>query len=375
MIPLFDLASQYHSIREEIRSAVDQALDNTQYILGPDVVALENEFAAYCETRYGVGVNSGTSALHLALLAGGVGAGDEVITTPMSFTATVAAIRYTGATPVFADVNSESLTIDPALIESKITERTKAILPVHLYGQSADMDGIMAIAARHRLKVIEDCAQAHGATYRGKRVGSFGDFGCFSFYPSKNLGACGEGGMIVTADEDAANTLRMLRDWGQREKNRHEIQGFNARLEGIQGAVLRVKLRHLERWTEARRSHARYYTRELAGILDTPAEMSTNRHVYHLYVVRTPDRDAFQKVLSDSGVHTGVHYPVPIHLQGAHLDLGYKRGDFPISERAADTVVSLPMFPELTEDQLQTVVSTVKQALQQRSAAEVGAGR
>jgi dTDP-4-amino-4,6-dideoxygalactose transaminase len=236
------------------------------------------------------------------------------------------------------------------------------------------MDGIMAIARRHGLIVIEDCAQAHGATYKGKRVGSFGDFGCFSFYPSKNLGACGEGGMIVTADEAYTNRLRMLRDWGQRRKNDHEIQGFNARLEGIQGAILRVKLRHLEEWTEARRSHARYYDRELAGFIDTPREMGTNRHVYHLYVVRTPDRDAFQQLLLEKGVHTGVHYPVPVHLQGVHLDLGYKRGDFPVSERAAGTVVSLPMFPELTEEQLDTVVATVKLAAQQTQSVGATAG-
>jgi dTDP-4-amino-4,6-dideoxygalactose transaminase len=375
MIPLFDLAAQYRSVREEIRIAVDRALDNTQYILGPDVAALENEFAAYCESRYGIGVNSGTSALHLALLAAGIGAGDEVITVPFTFVATTAAIRYTGATPVFVDVDPRSFTMDPAGIESRITPRTKAILPVHLYGQAADMDAVMAIARRHGLPVIEDCAQAHGATYKGKRVGSFGDFGCFSFYPSKNLGACGEGGMIVTANEAFATTLRMLRDWGQKEKNRHELMGFNARLEGIQGAILRVKLRRLEEWTEARRSHARYYDRELAGAIDTPREMEANRHVYHLYAVRTRDRETFQKLLLEKGVQTGVHYPVPVHLQEAHRDLGHQRGDFPVSESAADTVVSLPMFPELSEEQLSAVAAAVKEAAEKVQSVGAGAGR
>jgi dTDP-4-amino-4,6-dideoxygalactose transaminase len=365
MIPLFDLASQYRSVRAEILDAVERALDNTQYILGPEVAAFENEFAAYCECQYGIGVNSGTSALQLAILAAGIGAGDEVITVPYTFVATAAAIRYTGATPVFVDVDPESLTMDVTKIEAKITGRTKAILPVHLYGQAADMDPLMEIARRHGLTVIEDCAQAHGATYKGKRVGSFGRFGCFSFYPSKNLGACGEGGIVVTSDETSATTLRMLRDWGQRQKNNHELQGFNARLEGIQGAILRVKLRRLEAWTEARREHARFYDREFSGILRTPREMTGNRHVYHLYAVRIAERDAFQNMLNERGIQTGVHYPVPIHLQPAHRDLGYQRGDFPVAEAAAETVLSLPMFPELTEEQLKTVVSTVKEATHQ----------
>jgi len=362
MIPLFDLAAQYKSVRQEILDAVERALDNTQYILGPEVAAFENEFAAYCESQYGIGVNSGTSALQLAVLAAGIGPGDEVITVPHTFVATTAAIRYTGATPVFVDVHPESFTMDVTQIESKITPRTKAILPVHLYGQAADMDPIMEIAQRHGLTVIEDCAQAHGSTYKGKRVGSFGQFGCFSFYPSKNLGACGEGGIVVTSDDASATKLRMLRDWGQRQKNNHEMQGFNARLEGIQGAILRVKLRRLEAWTEARRAHARFYDREFAGMIETPQEMVGNRHVYHLYAVRVAERDAFQKLLQERGVQTGVHYPVPVHLQPAHRDLGYQRGDFPVSEAAADTVLSLPMFPELTEEQLKTVVATVKEA-------------
>jgi dTDP-4-amino-4,6-dideoxygalactose transaminase len=254
--------------------------------------------------------------------------------------------------------------MDASRLEAAITPRTKAILPVHLYGQAADMDSILEIASRRGLTVIEDCAQAHGATYKGKRVGSFGQYGCFSFYPSKNLGACGEGGLVTTSDPAAAEKLRMLRDWGQRQKNNHEIQGYNARLEGIQGAILRVKLRRLEQWTEARRAHARFYNAELDNTqLQLPKEMPANRHVYHLYVVRTPHRDNLQKQLLQAGVHTGVHYPVAVHMQPAHSDLGYKRGDFPVAEAAADTVLSLPMFPELTADQRSTVASCVNQAL------------
>jgi dTDP-4-amino-4,6-dideoxygalactose transaminase len=366
MIPLFNLAAQYQRVREEVRRAVDHALENTQYILGPEVAAFEDEFAAYCGSRYGVGVNSGTSALHLALLAAGVGPGDEVITVPFTFVATTAAIRYTGATPVFVDVEPESLTMDVRRIEAAVTPSTKAILPVHLYGQAADMDAIIAIAERHNLTVIEDCAQAHGATYKGKRVGSFGQFGCFSFYPSKNLGACGEGGLIVTSDEASMTTLRMLRDWGQRQKNNHELKGFNARLEGIQGAILRVKLRYLEEWTEERRAHARYYNQGLAGApLIAPREMGSNRHVYHLYVIRTPLRDALQQLLLEKGVQTGLHYPVAVHLQPAHADLGFKRGDFPVSEQAANTVLSLPMFPELTAEQLRIVVESVHKSMEE----------
>ena len=290
MLPLFDLKAQYQSIREEIRVAVDQVLDNSHYILGPEVAAFEQNFARFCGVRHAIGVSSGTSALHLAVVAAGIGAGDEVITVPMTFIATAAAIRYAGATPVFVDVDPVTLTMDVSQIEAAITPRTKAILPVHLYGHPADMDPICAIARKHNLVVIEDCAQAHGATYKGRTVGGLGDYGCFSFYPSKNLGACGEGGMVVTNSDGANETLRLLRDWGQKTKGYHEIPAFNARLEGIQGAILDVKLRHLPKWTELRRSHAAFYNRELAGMqLELPHEAAHARHVYHLYVVRVKD--------------------------------------------------------------------------------------
>ncbi|MGD0548888.1 MAG: DegT/DnrJ/EryC1/StrS family aminotransferase, partial [Terracidiphilus sp.] len=339
MVPLFDLRIQYLALRDEIRAAVDEVFDNAHYILGPAVSAFEQQFAAYCSVKHAVGVNNGTNAIQLALLAAGIGPGDEVITVPHTFIATVAAICYTGATPVLVDVNAKTFTMDVARIESAITPRTKAVLPVHLYGQPAEMDTILEIARRHGLKVIEDCAQAHGATYRGRTVGGIGDYGCFSFYPSKNLGACGEGGMVTTNDDDGARTLRMLRDWGAEIKNRHEIRGFNMRLEGVQGAVLGVKLRYLEQWIGQRRACAEYYRTQLTGCeFSLPTERPDSRHVYHLFVVRSEQRDRLQAHLAGRGVHTAVHYPTPVHLQPAHSDLGYKRGDFPVSEDAAQTV-------------------------------------
>jgi dTDP-4-amino-4,6-dideoxygalactose transaminase len=362
MIPFLDLKAQYHSIKPEIDKAVLSLLESTQYVLGSEVEGFENEFAAYCGTRHAVGVSSGTSALHLALLAAGVGPGDEVITVPFTFVATVAAICYTGARPVFVDVDPDTLTMDPVQIEAAITPRTKVVLPVHLYGQPADMDAIAAVAARHGLAVIEDAAQAHGAEYRGRRVGSIGQLGCFSFYPGKNLGAYGEGGMVVTNDDAQAKTLRMLRDWGQEQRYHHVLRGFNYRLEGLQGAILRVKLRHLEAWTEARRRHARAYDELLAGSdLRTVPVRNDVRHVYHLYVVRHPERDAIQRLLGESGVQSGLHYPIPVHLQKAYEDLGYREGEFPASERAAREVLSLPMFPELTPAQVEEVAAAVTQ--------------
>ncbi len=373
MVPLFDLKSQYRSISAELRAAIDEVLENTTYILGPSVADFEKRFADYSGARYGIGVNSGTSALQLALLAAGIGPGDEVITTPLTFVATAAAIRYTGAVPVFVDVEPETLTIDVNRIEAAITPRTRAILPVHLYGHPADLDPILEIAQRHGLKVIEDCAQAHGALYKGRPVGGIGDFGCFSFYPSKNLGAFGEGGLVTTNDAAGDKKLRMMRDWGQEIKNRHDIEGFNMRLEGLQGAVLGVKLRYLENWNEKRREHALFYTRKLDGSgLKLPAEKSYAVPVYHLYVVRTEERDAFQEALVGQGIHTGAHYPIPVHLQQAHADLGYERGAFPVAEKAADTVLSLPMFPELTEEQRDSVVTAVYACVPEQAALAQG---
>ncbi|MGO7674911.1 DegT/DnrJ/EryC1/StrS family aminotransferase [Rhizobium ruizarguesonis] len=349
MIPFLDLKAQYQSIKSEIDAAVLGVLASGQYILGEEVARLEQEFADYCNVKHAIAVNTGTSALHLSLLAAGVGPGDEVITVPFTFVATVSAICYAGARPVFVDVEPVTLTMDPAQLEAKITPRTKAIVPVHLYGQMADMDAIKAIADHYRIPVIEDACQAHGAQYKGARAGSIGTSGCFSFYPGKNLGACGEGGIVVTNSDDQAKTMRMLRDWGQEQRYHHLLKGFNYRMDAIQGAILRIKLRHLEAWTEARRAHGRRYSLLLGGSanLRTPVEIADRRHVYHVYAIRSRDRDQLQRVLSEEGIQSGLHYPIPVHLQKAHADLGYKAGDLPISEAAAREVLSLPIYPEM----------------------------
>jgi dTDP-4-amino-4,6-dideoxygalactose transaminase len=360
VIPFVDLKAQYAQLKPEVLAAITRVLESSQYVLGPEVLAFEEEFATYSQTQYAIGVNTGTSALHLSLLAAGIGPGDEVITVPFTFVATTAAIVYVGARPVFVDVDPRTFTIDVARVESAITSRTRAILPVHLYGQPADMDPILDIARRHGLTVIEDAAQAHGAEYRGRRAGGLGDLGCFSFYPGKNLGAYGEGGAITTNRPDFAHTIRLLRDWGAEHKYLHVLKGYNYRLEELQAAVLRVKLRHLEDWTDARRRHARGYNALLAdAAVVTPHEQSDVRHVYHLYVVRSQERELLQRWLGAAGVSTNIHYPVPVHLQPAYADLGYQRGDFPISERAAAEVLSLPMFAELESDQLAQVANVI----------------
>jgi len=342
-----------------MEAAVKRVFDTGQYILGPEVDAFEREFAAYCDAEHAIAMNSGTSALHLALLAAGVGPGDEVITTPFTFVATAAAICYTGARPVFVDIDRASFNIDAARIAGAITPRTRAVIPVHLYGQPADMDPIVDVARRHGLTVIEDACQAHGAEYKGRRVGAIGDFACFSFYPGKNLGACGEAGLVLARDPEAARVVRMLRDWGQARKYEHLMPGYNYRMEGIQGALLRVKLPHLETWTEARRACAARYRDLLAdSIVEAPAEQSYARHVYHVYAVRTKDRAGLQQQFDAAGVQTGIHYPTPVHLQPAYANLGYRAGDFPEAEAAAREVLSLPLFPGLTEEQ-QRIVAQV----------------
>ncbi len=362
MIPFVDLKTQYASIKDEVNGAIQHVLDTCQFTLGSEVAAFEQEFAGYCNGQYGIGVNTGTSALHLALLAAGIGPGDEVITIPFTFVATVASIYYTGAKPVFVDIDPMTFTIDVNAIEAAITDRTKAILPVHLYGQPADMDPILEIAKRYNLVVIEDAAQAHGSEYKGKRVGSLGDMGCFSFYPGKNLGAYGEGGMVVTSNSEYTRTIRMLRDWGAEKKYHHVLKGYNFRLEGIQGAVLRVKLKHLEKWTENRRTAAAHYNNLLQGVdLVTPKEMPYARHVYHVYAVRVKNRAELQHYLNEKEIQTGIHYPIPVHLLPAYADLGYVRGNFPHSEQAADEVLSLPMYPELQVSQIETVCDALRE--------------
>jgi dTDP-4-amino-4,6-dideoxygalactose transaminase len=361
VIPLVDLKAQYRSIKPEIDSAIGRVLESGQFVLGEDVAAFEQEFAAFSGATQGIAVNSGTSALHLALLAAGVGRGDEVITVPFTFVATVAAIRYTGAKPVFIDIEPRSFTMDVTRLEAAVTTRTRAIVPVHLYGQPADMDPIMSIARRHNLVVIEDAAQAHGAQYKGRRVGGIGDLGCFSFYPGKNLGAYGEGGLVTTSSLTYARALRMLRDWGEESRYHHVVQGFNYRMDAIQGAILRVKLRHLPAWTERRQAHAARYDDLLRGAsVDRPTTLKDRRHVYHLYVIRTRRRAELQDALRARGIGTGIHYPIPVHLQKAHADLGYGAGDFTCAEEAAAEVLSLPLYPELTAAAQDDIVGTVR---------------
>jgi dTDP-4-amino-4,6-dideoxygalactose transaminase len=368
MIPLVDLQAQYRSIKAEIDPAVLRVLESAQFILGDEVAAFEREFASYSGARECVALNSGTSALHLALLAAGIGPGDEVITVPFTFVATVSAIVYTGATPVFTDIEPVYFTMDPSQIEARITPRTKAIIPVHLYGQPVDMDPILEIAKRRRLIVIEDAAQSHGAEYRGRRCGSMGDIAAFSFYPGKNLGAYGEGGAAVTNNPEYARMMRVLRDWGQERKYEHRYKGFNYRMDGIQGAILRVKLRHLEAWTEARRTRAALYDRLLADVdVQKPAARPDSRHVYHVYTLRTGDRERTQQMLRERGIATGIHYPIPVHLQEAHRDLGYKAGDFPNAERAAREVMSLPMYPELSDRQVEEVAAAIRACAPERT--------
>jgi dTDP-4-amino-4,6-dideoxygalactose transaminase len=364
MIPFVDLQAQYRALKPEIDAAVLKVLDQAAFILGPAVASFEKDFAAFCGTAEAIGVNSGTSALHLALLAAGVGPGDEVVTVPYTFVATVAAIEYAGAKPVLVDVEPDYWTMDPAKLEAAITPRTKAIMPVHLYGQPADMDSILEIARRRGIPVIEDAAQAHGSEYKGRRCGSMGLLGCFSFYPGKNLGAYGEGGAVVTSDPALATRIRLLRAWGEEVRYEHKFKAFNYRMDGVQGAVLGVKLRHLEAWTEARRRNAAEYTRQLAGTpAIAPVERPHCRHVYHLYPVRLPQRDAWRAALAEAGVQTGVHYPIPVHLQPAYTDLGYKAGDFPVAEAVCHEVLSLPIFPELTAAQIATVAGLLKAGL------------
>lgn len=368
-VPFLDLRLHHAPLRGELTEAFEAVVDASAFAGGPFVSRFEQNFAAYCGARHGVAVGTGTDALWLALLALGVGPGDEVITTPMTFMATVEAITYTGAKPVFVDIDKSTYTMDPLELEIAVNRRTRAIIPVHLYGQMADMDPILKIARRHGIWVVEDACQAHGATYHGKRAGSLGDIGCFSFYPGKNLGAFGEGGAVVTDNEELARKIQMLRDHGQARKYYHDVVGWNARMDGIQGAVLEIKLKHLEAYNRARRQHAEHYRSLLNGVPDLilPRERPESRHVYHLFVVRVPDRDRILKEMADCGVACGIHYPIPVHLQAAYRSLGLERGAFPVTEQCADEVLSLPMFPELTGSQVETVARELKKCLAARS--------
>jgi dTDP-4-amino-4,6-dideoxygalactose transaminase len=364
VIPFLDLKVQYRQMKGEIDSAVARVIDRAEFVLGSEVAAFEKRFAAYCGAKHCTALNSGTSALHLALLAADIGPGDEVITVSMTFVATTAAILYAGATPVFVDAHPDHWTMDPALIEAAITPRTKAILPVHLHGLMADMDPIMEVAKRHGLIVIEDAAQSHGAEYKGRRAGSIGDIGCFSFYPGKNLGAYGEGGATVTNDDAYAHKIAMLRDWGQEAKYHHVLRGYNYRMDGIQGAVLNVKMNYIEDWTEGRRNVARQYDRLLSARgLKRPSPPPHCRHVYHVYAVQVPNRDATQKALTEAGIGSGIHYPIPVHLQKAYGDVGCGPGDLPATETMCRRFLSLPMFAELAPDQVERVVAELEKTV------------
>jgi dTDP-4-amino-4,6-dideoxygalactose transaminase len=357
-----DLKAQYQTIKPEIDKAIENVISNTAFILGKAVAEFEEQFAAYCGAKHCVGINSGTSALIMALKALDVGEGDEVITTPNTFIATAEAISFAGATPVLVDIEEKNYNLDPAKLEKAITAKTKAIIPVHLYGQPADMDPIFEIAKKKGIPVIEDAAQAHGAQYKGKKTGGLATAACFSFYPGKNLGAYGEGGAVTTDDEGMAQKVRMLRDHGSPKKFYHEFIGNNCRLEGIQGAVLSVKLKHLDKWNDGRRKNADLYRKYLEGTgVGLPEEMPYARHVYHVFCVRVKERQKLIDFLKEKGIFTNIHYPIPIHLQKAYSFLGYKKGDFPATEGCMDEILSLPMFAELTEEEIKYTADCIRE--------------
>jgi dTDP-4-amino-4,6-dideoxygalactose transaminase len=361
IIPVVDLKAQYAAIKPEVDAAIQRVLEHTQFIQGPEVRAFEDAFARFVGADAAVGVASGTAALQLALLACGIGPGDEVITTPFTFYATAEAIDQTGASPVFVDIAPDTYNLDPAKIQAAITPRTRAILPVHLYGQAADMDDILAVARQHGLRVIEDAAQAHAAEYYGRRCGSLGDLACFSFYPSKNLGCYGDGGMVTGSDVELMTRIRRLRDHGRVGKYEHVELGWGSRLDALQAAILGAKLPHLAQWTEQRRAAAARYNDLLSGMdVVIPTERPYNQHVYYCYVIRSQRRDALATHLAEHGIDTVVHYPIPMHLQPAYREMGLGQGTYPVAESAAEQVLSLPMFPEITLEQQQRVAGAVR---------------
>ncbi len=360
-VPFLNLVAQYESLKHELLPAVEKVLAGGHYILGPNVAAFEQECASYVGAKFGVGVNSGSDALTLALRALDIGPGDEVITTPFTYIAPAESIHQVGARIVFADVDRRTFIIDPADVRRKITTRTKAIIPVHLFGQAAPMTELMAIAREHNLHIVEDCAQAIGASHNGKPVGSIGTIGCFSFYPTKNLGADGDGGMVVTNDEALAKKLKMLRVHGIERRYFHDLHGYNSRLDEIQAAILRVKLPHLDKWNNRRAEIAARYTEGLKGLpLELPVTGPGNKHIYHVFALLTVARDALQKHLADNGVPTLIYYPLAMHLQKLYSNLGFKEGDFPVAEGTSKRILPLPMYPELTNEQVDYVVQTIR---------------
>jgi dTDP-4-amino-4,6-dideoxygalactose transaminase len=369
-VPYFDLKAQYAELRGEICAAIDRVCQNASFILGEEVTKFEHAFATYCEAKHCVALNSGTSALHLALLSAGIGPGDEVITTANTFLATAEAICYTGATPVFTDIDPATANLDPPLIESAITQRSKAVVPVHLYGRPADLDPILDIAERHRLVVIEDACQAHGARYCGKRVGSFGHAAVFSFYPGKNLGAYGEGGALTTNDDAVAQFAREMRTHGESKRYFHDRVGYNYRMDGFQGAVLNIKLKYLDRWTAQRQEFAKLYRERLAGSqVRIPEDRLYCESVYHLFTPWVQNRDAVREELARHGVQTAVHYPVPVHLQKAYSHLGYKPGSLPHTEKACAEVISMPLFPEMSSEQVLYAADALAEIVERLAAA------
>jgi len=363
-VPLLDLKRQYSSIKNELDQAVFSVLADTKFIMGPEVKSFEEKMAEYCQAKFAIGVASGTDALLIALRACNVGSGDEVITTPFSFFATAGVITRLGATPVFVDIDPYTYNIAPEHIEKKITKKTKAIMPVHLYGQCADMDAINLIAKKHHLKVVEDAAQAIGAKYKSKKAGTLGDFGCFSFFPSKNLGAAGDAGMVTTDNPEMAELVRILRVHGAKPKYYHSLVGYNSRLDTLQAAILSVKLKYLDGWTKKRREHAEAYNSAFKGLdLITPKEENFNYHIYHQYTLAVKNRDKLSAVLKENQIGHEVYYPVPLHLQKCYQFLGYKEGDLPVAERKAKEVISIPIYPELTLEERNFVIETVKQAV------------
>jgi dTDP-4-amino-4,6-dideoxygalactose transaminase len=368
-VPLVDLYAQYAPLKDEIFSAWDAALKSMRLFLGPNVQAFEQEFAAYCGVPHAIGASDGTTALHLALRGAGIEPGDEVITVSHTFIATAEAILLAGAKPVFVDIYPDTCLMDVSQIESKITSKTKVILPVHLYGQCVDMDPLLEIARKHNLVVIEDACQAHGATYKGRKAGSMGDAAAFSFYFTKNLGAYGEAGIVTTNNPEIARRVKMIRDHGSEKRYYHEMLGWNGRLDELQAAALRIKLNHLDQWNQQRRDHAEYYQQGLGGIdMILPATAEDNQNVFHLYVIRLPERDALREFLSTKGIGTGIHYPVPIHLQESFSDTSDGLGSLPVTEQITGEILSLPMYPELSTEQMDWVIENVKAFLLERVA-------
>ncbi len=363
MIPFVDLKAQYDSIKDEIDEAIQNVLNNTSFIMGEELKKFEEEFAQFCDVKYATGVANGSDALILALRACGIGKRDEVITVPHTFIATTEAITHVGGKIVFVDIDHKTYTIDVSKIEEKISNKTRAIIPVHLYGQPVDMGPIIELAKKYRLKIIEDAAQAHGAEYKGKKIGSIGDMGCFSFYPGKNLGAYGDAGIVVTNNEEIAEKIKLLRNHGRiNKKYEHDIEGVSSRLDNLQAAILRVKLRHLNKWNNVRRSNAKKYSKLLSDIygIIPPYEADYAKHVYHLYVIRTEERDKLRENLKSNGIATGIHYPIPLHLQPAYKYLGHRYGNFPITEECSQKILSLPMYAELSENQIMEICYGVK---------------